>query len=55
MTVADVTRPTRPDQLGNGRKVSMPMTKQMPIDTIGTPRRSIRLMPRGKYPFRPRP
>src|SRR5215469_803632 len=48
MTVAEVTRPTRPDQLGNGRNTSTPMTKQMPIDTSGTPRRSILLIAEGK-------
>ncbi len=48
MTVADVMSPTRPNQSGNGRNVSMPITKQIPIDTIGTPRASIRLMTLGK-------
>ena len=37
-TVAEVTSPTRPAQLGNGRNISRPITKQKTIDTIGTPR-----------------
>jgi hypothetical protein len=47
-TVADVIRPTRPNQSGNGRNVSMPITKQTPIDTSGTPRALILLMIFGK-------
>src|SRR5580658_1849855 len=37
-TVAEVTRATSATQLGNGKNVSIPMTKQIAIDQIGTPR-----------------
>ena len=40
--------PTRPPQLGKGRKTSMPTTKEMQMDTNGTPRLLIRLMAGGK-------
>src|ERR1022692_2038860 len=47
-TVAEVTRATNPAQLGNGKKVSMPMTKQMMIEVSGTPCLLILLIARGK-------
>ena len=55
MTVAEVTRPTRPLQLGKGRNTSRPTTKAMPMEISGTPLALIRLMIAGKYLFRPRP
>src|ERR1035438_2683793 len=48
ITVAEVTSPTSPAQLGKGRKVSMPTTKAMQIETNGTPRRLILLITFGK-------
>ena len=39
-TVAAVTRPTMPAQLGNGRKTSIPITQQKISDANGTPRLS---------------
>ena len=48
ITVAEVTSPTRPAQLGKGRKTSRPTTKAMQMETNGTPRLLIRLMIRGK-------
>src|SRR6516162_6597630 len=47
-TIAEVASPTRPPQLGKGRKTSMPTTKQMMMDTNGTPRLRILLMTGGK-------
>src|SRR5580692_10693831 len=47
-TVAEVTRPTSPAQLGKGRNVRRPMTKQMRIEINGTPRLLMRLIPLGK-------
>src|SRR4051812_45986966 len=37
IAVADVTRPTRDCQLGNGRNAISPTTKAMRIETTGTP------------------
>src|SRR5690349_3319896 len=37
IAVAEVTRPTRECQLGNGRKAISPTTKAMMTETIGTP------------------
>src|SRR5436305_2581586 len=54
-TVAVVTSPTMPAQLGKGRKTSIPITQQKISDTNGTPRLSTCPSAGGTYPTRDRP
>ena len=54
ITVADVTSPTRPCQLGNGRKQISPTTNASITEVHGTPRAEILLMPLGTKPACPR-
>jgi hypothetical protein len=53
ITVADVTSPTRPCQLGKGRKQIRPTTNARITDVHGTPREEILLTPFGMNPACP--